>query len=211
MILSTRDLDVLAVLSFHVRVLTLSQIAATWWRATSVGEKNAGRRLAQLRTTLWLQRERLWAQPFLPLHAPVHCWDLGDAEPHPGRIAWKLRMRWSGNPRKMLVWFATRRGVRHFGGTTPGQIKNRCQLTHDLHVASVYLLYRRHWPALAAQWLGEDGLAPERRGQKLPDAVLVDQDGRPWRAIEFGGSYSARRVAAFHADCAARNLPYELW
>ncbi|MEJ7637234.1 MAG: hypothetical protein WKF75_04390 [Singulisphaera sp.] len=54
-------------------------------------------------------------------------------------------------------------------------------------------------------------LAPSRVDQKLPDAILHDGEGRPRLAIEFGGSYQAVRIADFHADCAARTLPYELW
>jgi len=39
----------------------------------------------------------------------------------------------------------------------------------------------------------------------------VDAAGNVAWVLEFGGGYDAARVEAFHVDCAARNLPYQLW
>ena len=86
---------------------------------------------------------------------------------------------------KWCIYFATPRGLAVFGGSTPGKIKNLCQVTHDLHVAAVYLTYRHRWPHDARCWVGEDFLAPFRRKQKLPDAMLVNAQTRtlPRRGI----------------------------
>jgi hypothetical protein len=64
----------------------------------------------------------------------------------------------------------------------------------------------------ADNWIGEDILAPHRRGEKLPDAVLADGPGaRPRLVLEFGGAYDATRVRHFHQSCLDEQLPYQLW
>ncbi len=76
----------------------------------------------------------------------------------------------------------------------------------------MYLQFRRSRPQDAERWIGEDLLAPWRRGEKLPDAVLAAApDARPELVLEFGGAYDARRIEMFHEDCASQMLPYELW
>jgi hypothetical protein len=76
----------------------------------------------------------------------------------------------------------------------------------------MYLQFCRSRPADAERWIGEDLLAPWRRGEKLPDAVLASApDARPELVLEFGGAYDSRRIEMFHEDCAEQQLPYELW
>ena len=109
------------------------------------------------------------------------------------------------------VYLATRRAASIFGGKADGRIKNLSQVTHDIHLGALYLKFRREAPSLAAGWVGEEIFAPSREHQKLPDAILYDGQGQPRMVIEFGGAYPTERVKAFHEDCAARGLPYELW
>jgi hypothetical protein len=80
-----------------------------------------------------------------------------------------------------------------------------------LSVAAVWLRLHNVAPEWAAAWRGEDLLAHTRLGEKLPDAFIVDDSGKVVWVIEFGGGYDAERVQAFHNDCAARGLPYQLW
>ena len=54
-------------------------------------------------------------------------------------------------------------------------------------------------------------MAHTRRGEKLPDAFIVDSTQQVTGVIEFGGSYDAQRVTEFHEDCVSRSLPYQLW
>ena len=49
------------------------------------------------------------------------------------------------------------------------------------------------------------------RGEKVPDAFLLNREGQPINVIEFGGSYDADRLQAFHNDCLDRALAYEIW
>jgi len=66
-------------------------------------------------------------------------------------------------------------------------------------------------PQRAAAWRGEDLMADTRRGEKLPDAFIVNARGEVSSVVEFGGAYDAERICAFHEDCVNRTLPYELW
>ena len=54
-------------------------------------------------------------------------------------------------------------------------------------------------------------MAHTRIGQKLPDSFIVDEREDVLSVIEFGGSYDAERVRAFHRDCDNRQLPYQIW
>jgi hypothetical protein len=48
-------------------------------------------------------------------------------------------------------------------------------------------------------------------GESVPDAVLVDSNEQPVVLIEFGGDYSADRVASFHDSAVLSGLPYQIW
>ena len=82
---------------------------------------------------------------------------------------------------------------------------------HDLLLSAVYALYRRSRASAAARWLGEDALPKAGFRIKDPDAFILNDEGRPVRAIESAGSYGAAQVAGFHEHCARAGLGYELW
>jgi hypothetical protein len=167
--------------------------------------------LAALVRTRFLCRVDALAQPMLSLASPEYAWFPGERPTHFGKLSWRLQSRWTGHPRRTPILLASARSVALWGGSTPGRIKNACQVTHDLHVGAVYLAYRRRWPGDAASWVGEDALAATRRHTKIPDALLLNCHGEPYRAVEFGGSYSARRLMSFHDYCRQCGLPYEIW
>jgi hypothetical protein len=76
----------------------------------------------------------------------------------------------------------------------------------------MFLALRQSAPNLISLWIDEKRLAPFRRQQKLPDAVLAKTaNGIPTNVFEFGGLYSKSQLRAFHDDCEARGLPYEIW
>jgi len=87
----------------------------------------------------------------------------------------------------------------------------KTQISHDLHVASVWLSKFLHEPNQAADWRGEDTYAAERKGEKLPDAMCF-ADGMPYLVVESAGiSYTAERIESFVNDCRVRKLEWELW
>ena len=81
MILTDRDLQIIAALNLCVRMLTLSQIAAMWWSASDTGRKNAAKRLAQLCKAGLLQRDTVLAQTMLALSSPEYAWFPGEPGP----------------------------------------------------------------------------------------------------------------------------------
>ena len=211
MIISTRDLEIIEALSVRVRMLALSDLAGAWWNPGISGRKNAAKRLSRLTRAGLLRRVDVLAQPMLSLGSPEYAWFPGDKPTAFGPLSWRLQSRWSGHPRRTAVYIATARAIDLYGGGTPGTIKNLCQVTHDLHLGAVFLTYRRRWPEQAANWLGEDLITDRRYHQKIPDALLINDRDEPYRAVEFGGSYSARRLQAFHDHCRDCGLPYEIW
>lgn len=210
--LVSRDDDILRTLALKVRLLTLDQVAAGWWGPTEAGLAGARRRLARLAAAGLVRRLRVPVRPLPPLEAPVVAWHPGAPAPDFDAASWCLQSRWSDGPRLATVVLATRFGANQYGGRLRGELRRGLQATHDLGVAAVYLRLRASNPEAADAWIGEDVLAPHRRGEKLPDAVLAGGAGqRPRLVLEFGGAYDAARVADFHEDCAERQLPYELW
>jgi hypothetical protein len=207
MTLTERERQFIQALAAKIRVLTFQQICGAWWPDSDSGRTNARRRLGELTRHGLLIRTRVHARPLLPLTEPLCRWKPGEPEPNFGALAWQLHARWQEPLRTMTAYLGTKRAAGIFGGVADGRIKNPSQASHDIHLSGVYLHFLRAAPTLAAGWVGEDVLAPSREGQKLPDAILHDAEGRPRLAIEFGGSYQAVRIAEFHADCAARTLP----
>jgi hypothetical protein len=206
-----RERDILASLVSKVRMLSFEVILREWWPPSESAKTNARRRLSELVEAGLLVRERAPARPLLPLAEPVFRWKPGQDAPAFGGLSWAMQKRWTEPARDVTVYLATRRAAAIFGGKADGRIKNLSQVTHDVHLGALYLKFRRDAPSLAAGWVGEEIFAPTREHQKLPDALLYDREGRPRLVVEFGGAYPAERVKAFHEDCAARGLPYELW
>ncbi len=207
--LTHRDLEILLALAQRVRLLSLRQIAREWFEGEVA---NARRRLKALRAANLVQPLTVMARTLPVCQAPIVCWDPGAEEPAFGKVAYQLQLRWQRRPaRRTTIYLATRRAAHLLGGKAKGELKNVTQATHDLGVAEVWLHYRRTQPAIAEAWRGEDSMAHTRRGQKLPDAFLVNEAGATFRVVEFGGAYDADRVSAFHDDCVAHALPYEIW
>ncbi len=206
--LTTRDRLVLEALSLRVRLIGLRQLADALWFGQIA---NARRRMKRLTVAELVRRETALARPLPDMHAPVCQWQPGQAEPDAGEVSHRLQTRWRYSAlRTTVVYLPTEFTVSYFGGRQRhGPLTT--QVTHDLGVTAIWLWFVRHQPKLAATWQGEDLIAPLRRGETLPDAVLAGPDGEPALLIEFGGSYRPRRVAAFHDDAALRGLPYQIW
>jgi hypothetical protein len=211
MTLTERDERLIQTLLWKVRLLSFEQITRTWWPDTESARTNAKRRVRKLIDNKIIVREHAFARPLLQLEAPVFRWKPGKAGPDYEKLSYELQSRWVEEPRRLSVYFASQRAANILGGNALGKIKNQNQVTHDLHLSELYLKLIKEEPKLAEAWAGEDVIAPTRVHQKLPDAILLDSTKHPRLVMEFGGAYPPDRVQAFHEDCAARGLPYEMW
>lgn len=210
MLRTARDEDILRTLSCKVRVLSLRQLIETWWGASRSAKPNAKARLDELVGEGLVLRDMVLAHPMLPLEAPVVAWAPGDAAPDHEAVAQHLQDRWTGAPRGTTVYTASRATANEFGGFG-GDLKDRYHATHDLHLGALYLCLRRTTPDLAAAWMSEDFLKLAGKRSVLPDAELHDQQGKPFRVVEFCGTYPPERLRDIHEDCRARGVAYELW
>lgn len=208
--LTDRDRDVIETLTHRVRVLTLEQIARTWFSDGSHPRSNASRRMQVLERADQLARSTIMARPQLTMDAPVLRWFPGQAAPAFEKLAYGLVSRWTLPATPTTIFIATRSaGIRSggFGGRRP----RRSEATHDVCLAGVYLRLLEIEPLVAQTWVAETKLRHRGFGDNamLPDAI-VERGGRQL-VIEFGGAYSAAKLKLFHEFCMGRNLPYELW
>jgi len=208
--LTHRDEELLMALVHKLRVISLEQIADTWWHGLASGVTCARRRLRVLTERRLVSNQRIMARPLPSISKPLATWRPGKSMPPFGPLAWKLQRRWSNPAKQTTVFTATTRASRQFGGKNTARLKHRHQVTHDLGVTQVYLTIRADSPARALRWVGEDRLS-HRRGEKVPDALLAASDRLPAEAIEFGGAYDATRLQQFHRDCQRKDLRYEIW
>jgi len=210
--LTLRDWEILDALSLRIRMLSLPQIARTWWTRAADPQNAARERLDRLVCHGWLRRTQALVQQLSPFAAPQVVWSTGQWVPEFGPIAWRLRQRWARPASIVTVYRATSRTARRFAGRRRDHIARPFQMAHDLGTAEMFLAVRRQRPELVRRWIDEDRLAPFRRGQKLPDAAIADSPSAPIELVlEFGAGYSKQRLAAFHRDNEARGLPYEIW
>ena len=90
------------------------------------------------------------------------------------------------------------------------------QLEHDLGAAEVLTLAYERKRKWAGDWIGEDLLNREypqvtAQLRAMPDAVTLDAHGEIFKAIEFGGQYTAERLQRLHEAFASRSIRYEIW
>jgi hypothetical protein len=207
--LSGRDHELLLALAQRVRLFTLRQVALHWWAGEA---PNARRRLKQLVQAGLIERIEVNARTLPELTQPLIVWRPAMDQLDFNAVSYQLQRRWQSLPvRSCTAFIATSRTAAVYGGKNRGELKRPLQATHDLGVSEVWLQLRRtavHW---ANAWCGEDLLAHTRRGEKCPDAFIVNDDRQVLCVIEFGGQYQAERLREFHLDCAERGLPYQVW
>ena len=207
--LTERDQATVDATVSKVRLLGLRQVADHWWDGDLA---NARRRLRLLVDVDLLKRITVHARTLPAIDRPIAIWQPNQAAPSAGQVAQALQSRWRRRAvRAQTAYIATARAIQLFGGKGRGELKNPLQATHDLGVAAVWLHLDTHDPELADAWKGEDLMADTRRGEKCPDAFIVEDSGDVRCVIEFGGAYDANRVRAFHRDCSDRATPYQIW
>ncbi len=216
LVLTKRDLEIFDTLTKRVRVLSLAQVARTWWADAKEPTRVAENRLRILVGENLLQIERAPAHPEIQIEAPVAIWALGQPEPEFGAISYQLQTRWHQHPVLTPCVSASRAAADRFGGYG-GRPPRSVERTHDIHMAQVFLRFRGRHPESVPDWVFEEQVKTERKlagrrstpGEKLPDAFLRSKSGT--RVIEFGGAYGKDKLIAFHGYCKEHSFPYEIW
>lgn len=194
-----------------MKLLTVPQIARTWWNGSAHAIANARRRLAALERQGMVRTCTVFSHPELPLQAPLCIWTPNQVAPNFEELSYQLSSRWTEPFHPVTAVIATRAAANHFGGygaRFPKQIEEN----HDVHLAAVFLTIRATRPGWAEHWLSEQQIRrsrPDAPGEKLPDAMV--KMGGLVRVIDFGGSYSAPKLRGFHHWASENNLAYELW
>lgn len=193
------DRELLSTLSLRVRVLTSLQIARTW--PAMLG------RLPRLEAEGLLQSFVAVTHPELPLTAPVVHWRPGDSLPDFGSASYRLRSRWCKPAVPTKCFIAGKAAGSLFGGHG-GRYPRESEESHDIHLAAVFLRFRKLQPELVGSWVHEEDLRRDRKDRrgKVPDAMVGKSS-----VIECGGAYKTRKLIGFHRFCEARGYEYEVW
>lgn len=207
--MESRAQEILRTLSSRVRVLSTDQVSRGWWSETRWGLCRAKECLWGLASSQFLVMQSVLSRRIVKLPRPLTRWSCGDATPPFLQLAKILHKRAKAAPVTTTVVWATPKCIALFGTGRRPTLKIT-QMTHDLQVSEVFLgLTENGLPV--EQWLGEDHLPTSWPASVRPDALLVDDDAKPIRAIEYGGDYSAKRLSALHDGFASIELDYELW
>jgi hypothetical protein len=205
----SRRMLILDALAYRVRLFAWSQLVALGPPSNSYA-RSLRRLIRRLGNDGLIRRVEILTRPAPVIDKPLHVWRVGDPNPPIHEIQYQAEQRNRRPVEPVSIILGTQRLANALGGTC-GTALNHHSAAHDLGVTAVFLhLWRTHHE-LALAWQGEDIVAPSRHRQKLPDAVLYDPEGKPVMAIEYIGDYPANRIQAFHDDCAARGLAYEVY
>lgn len=206
--LTERDRGLIGLLATRVRVLSVPQIAARFWGDSVDRDRLARRRLRRLQSAGLLDIGERPCRPMISIRAPLVVWRPHRSAPDLAVLARQLAGRWPDRVERVLCVTATDEGARGVAGVRAATPPADSEVTHDLHVAEVYLRMLDELPSRATTWTLETRL-PKGQGVKVPDAAV--RDGLDWTAIEFGGQYDRHKLEAFHDFCRSKGMGYELW
>lgn len=205
------DEQILTMFAWQLRCASLRQVAAT----LGLKQTQTQNRLRRLQ-----KRELLAAATInaaVPvLTRPLAVWETGELPPDYQRLAWLLEKRAVQTvSRTERVFWATACATRMVGGVG-GELRQPLQVQHDLGVAEMFDAWHQQIAKETGQWVGEDAyrsfVAPAgSRNDKVPDAVLVDEQCQVVRVFEYGGRYSWQRLRAFHRFWSDKATCYEIW
>jgi hypothetical protein len=165
--------------------------------------------MIELDSSDWVHIHRSLARPINQLHQPLMAWSPGDDTPDFWRLSRILHRRSMQDASLTTFVFASQRSIVLFGRGRAPSVK-LTHMTHDLHVAEVYLRYRITGLS-SRHWISEDRLPRNWPLPERPDATLANDDGRIYRAVEYGGNYPPGRLAELHDGLASIELNYEIW
>lgn len=201
----------LDVLTHRVRLLSLGQIARTWFSQFPCPLTAAKRHVVR-HARLYCVATRM-VRPELDIREPLLRWTPQSTPPAFGALAWKAKSRWHSPTVATPLVTATKKAREQTAARLPARSLRQTELTHDLHVAALYLIVANDCPVAACTWTHEDEMVAQglRFGDHVPDACIVypTMTGERVTLIEFAGQYSAQKLTALHA--AYRHHEYRLY
>ena len=209
--MNLREKDILFILAWHVRVLSVEQIARGWWKGKATAQRRANEFLHAREQTGWLCVHELITRPAKPLEAPLVIWEPGQRRPDLDELSRTLHRRARASARRTKVATATRKTRQLFGIVGGAHRPKLTQLSHELFVAEVFLRYDTNGLDVDRQWVGEDRFPKDWPVRSRPDALIRNHEGEIVRAVEYGGAYTVHRLATLHAALKSIPLPYEIW
>ena len=207
--MNQHEQQIVRILANSVRVLTLGQIAGTWWTDTRWGRRRASVAMHQLAAEGWIDVRKVLARAIECFHSPLIEWRPGQERPDFVAASRSLHRRAMSDAKCVQVVLAARRAVIFFGSGRAPVVK-LTQMTHDLNVAALYLHYRKSGLP-GDRWISEDRLPRNWPLKQRPDALLRSESGTLLRAVEYGGDYPPTRLVELHAGLASIGLGYEIW
>lgn len=204
-------LEVLRLLAWDLRVATEEQIAQGVGTTHGMDPKVV-RAVTKRLLRCGLLESIVLPAPLPKLDEPIASWTPSRPMPDFEAVSWSAAERIRKTPaiRVRALW-STGGALRVVGGVE-SQLRKPLQIEHDLGVASMYFACHRR--VGDGQWCGEDAFRMCRRptrGQRSPDAVLLDREGGVLLVLDYLTAYSAPRLRKFHHYWAARRTPYQWW
>jgi hypothetical protein len=145
------------------------------------------------------------------LSEPLVVWSINEPIPDFQQLSARLHRRARASATVTTTVTATRK-TRNLLGTGGSACRPKLtQVTHDLHVAEIFLAYRSMGFDVHKRWVGEDRIPDVWPIRVRPDALVLDAEGQFLRAVEYGGDYSIDRLRELHNALARIWLAYEIW
>ena len=203
--------EILVALAWHLRVLSVEQIARTWWQGQATAKRRATDAIKARQKNGWLHVRELLSRPTSPLGGPLVSWTPNHRAPNFDKLSRLLHRRARTAARKIRVVTATRKTRELYGVAGPGHRPKLTQLSHELFVAEIFIRYRANGLDVDRQWIGEDQFPKSWPVRSRPDVLLRNQDDKIVRAVEYGGAYTVHRLSKLHAALRSIPLAYEIW
>ena len=204
--------QIIEAITTAVRFLSIEQIARFWFAGS---REDANEVLTELQQEQLVSIESHLVHPEIDLLQPQFRWmpsaELGRV-PDFSAVAYRLREQWKQQKEMAELVFADPEACRRYGGAS---VRPRLsEFSHDLRLASVYLMKKPELARTGCHWISGDLLRANDQtapfGGNIPDAAVINRGGEIEQLIEIGGSgYHREKLGSIHRSYA--RYSYEIW
>lgn len=203
---TVRDLEIVESLALRVRVLTVRQMSAIWWRDPDRSRRVIRRCLRRLVLAGLLVRTTINALPVVPTTEPLLQWQPGQPVPDFGHLTRSVSRRSGTASIPTVVYTASRIAGNLFGGIAD-ESPSVDGINHELRLAEVFASRCRE---TQKSWYRN--LLPADDRPYLQNGVcVIDSTGALTKIVRSSQRYTVRQTERFHERCTEHALSYELW